>query len=190
MTRLAVAASLTLCLLVLGSAGTAAAQVPAHKLPTDRSSLPPFKGITLNGDSVRASEYEGRVILLNFWAMWCGPCIQELPHIETLHERYSDDEDVQVKTVYLKNEMGRRSMAEVRSWMDDRAFTVPVVYDRDGSIQRAFGFRGVPLNLIIGRDGSILAAVDHTPLETFERRVTRRIDEVLDTEEKSSQEEE
>ena len=96
------------------------------------------------------SENSGEVILLNFWATWCGPCRDEMPAFEKLHREYGDK--VQILAVDCAE-----SRDEVDQFISDTGYTFPIAYDEDGSISELYPTDGIPYTLVIGRDGNIKA---------------------------------
>src|SRR5215470_7403225 len=70
--------------LLLGAASALAAATPL----TPTTPAPDFTLRTLEGQNLRLGEQRGRVVLVNFWATWCGPCRQEMPHLNKLYEKY------------------------------------------------------------------------------------------------------
>jgi len=112
-------------------------------------SAPDFVLKSASGKNVRLSELKGRVVMLNFWATWCGPCAEEIPHLNELHESLDPydfellginlDED-QSKAVHLANKLD---------------VNFPVLFDEDKSVSKSFDIKAMPTTIIIDRAGKI-----------------------------------
>ena len=119
---------------------------------------PPLALPKLSGDG-RASlaDYRGKVVLVNVWASWCPPCVDELPLIQKTHEMMSRRGGT-VLGIDVK-ENSRAALAAVRRF----GLPVPTLRDRDGSFVREWGQSGYPENYVIDRQGRV-AAVRRSPV--------------------------
>lgn len=101
------------------------------------------------GSNVRLSEYRGQVVLLNFWASWCGPCRQEFPHLDDLHRKYAD----LGFTVFGVNvEQDRTSADKV---LRDIPVTFPVLFDDDNRVSEQYNVDAMPMTVLVDRNGVI-----------------------------------
>lgn len=117
------------------------------------SKAPAFAGNTLDGRTVRLADYAGtHVVLLEFWSIFCKSCLDEMPHIEALHERYRDD-----GLAVLSVNTDVFSAQRVRSFLDKLGIRppYPVVRDVRQEIVGAFGVELLPVTVIIDREGWI-----------------------------------
>ena len=106
----------------------------------------------LSSDSRRSlSSFEGDVVLLNFWASWCPPCIEEMPSMQALYERLGGS-GFEIVAVNLQEDP-----ATVQSFVDKNGYEFPVLLDRSGSIAREYGVRGIPTSYVVHSDGRLLA---------------------------------
>lgn len=112
---------------------------------------PELSAVTLDGDSVSLAGLRGEVVLLNVWATWCVPCRKEVPELESIHETYAD-QGLRVVGVTVDH---RGAEAEIRQFMDRFGMTYDVWWDPDGTVIDAFGAVGVPLTVLLDRDGTI-----------------------------------
>lgn len=102
------------------------------------------------GNVYRLSDHRGKVILLNFWATWCGPCREEIPDLKNI---YADWKDKGLSVVGVA--LDEQGWKVVRPYAGDMKINYPVVVD-DGSARDAYGpFTVVPTTYIIGREGLI-----------------------------------
>ena len=108
---------------------------------------------TLAGEDISLSDSFGKVIVLNFWATWCGPCKIELP---SLNDLYADlkNEDFIFLAVNQQEDPNI-----VKEFIEREGYSFPVVLDSDGIISYQYGVRGIPTTYIIGTDGNLLAGM-------------------------------
>ncbi len=95
----------------------------------------------------RLADARGRVVVLNFWASWCEPCLAELPSLERLAQR-PEREGLQVVTVNF-----RESDSALRRHLARQPLSLPILRDREGDAARAWHVRIFPTTVVIGRDG-------------------------------------
>jgi peroxiredoxin len=120
--------------------------------PSERTlEAPDFALPDLSGDTVRLSDYAGRVVLLNFWATWCRPCVKEMPALERLEARMKD-RGLTVLAVSLDMVEAR----EVAVFVQGYGWGLPVLLDPLTEVGDAYGIRVMPTTYLIGRDGTIL----------------------------------
>lgn len=127
------------------------------------SEVPAFSAENLRGDTVHLSDYRGEVVLLNVWATWCPPCVEEMPSMQRLYETI-DDEDFEVVAVSVDAEQGEQDPSgnvggDVAAFVQEYGLTFDILHNPSGSIQRIFQTTGVPESFVIGRDGIIYQKV-------------------------------
>jgi peroxiredoxin len=117
------------------------------------SDAPGFSASTLDATPAVKSltDYRGKVVLLNIWATWCGPCRTEMPSIEALHREFGP-RGLAVVAVSI-DEAGQETA--IRDFVREYGLTFEVLHDGSGAIQRIYQTTGVPETLVIGRDGVI-----------------------------------
>lgn len=117
---------------------------------------PDFELRDKNGKTFRLKSYRGKVVVLNFWTITCGPCREEMPSIEDMARIFEDDDDVVVLTVTADEDWGT-----VRRLFPDGEPAMPVLFDPDRAIINGkYGTRLFPETWIIDRDGIIRARLD------------------------------
>ncbi|UCG24494.1 MAG: TlpA family protein disulfide reductase [Chloroflexota bacterium] len=104
----------------------------------------------LEGKTAYLSDYDGRVVALNFWASWCPPCRTEMPALQKFHEEYQALGFVLLGVNYRENE------SAVRSYAEKVGVSYPIVVDRKGEIAKDFQVVGPPVTILIGRDGEVV----------------------------------
>lgn len=110
---------------------------------------PDFTLKNMVGDNVRLEEHRGDVLLVNFWASWCGPCRQEMPILERIHNRYENAGFKVLGVNVDKKEDKARKIAE-RSGV-----TFPLLLDTQQQVSEQYGLEGMPYTVLIDRDGNI-----------------------------------
>ncbi|RTR30384.1 thiol-disulfide oxidoreductase ResA [Robertmurraya yapensis] len=110
---------------------------------------PDFVLTDLNGEKYRLSDFEGKGVLLNFWATWCPPCEREMPYLEQQYQNYND-EGIQVLTVNVGE-----ATVTVKEFIDRHKLTFPVLNDKNQEVLTAYGVDPLPITFLIDKDGII-----------------------------------
>lgn len=113
------------------------------------SAAPDFTLKAQGGGNLRLSEHRGEVILLNFWASWCGPCRQEMPLLDALHQRYGEL-GFSVLGVNVDKEP-----AKAAQLLRDIPVNFPVLLDDQGSVSASYDVSAMPTTILIDRDGNM-----------------------------------
>lgn len=145
-------------------AGTAAS-APRPTLLAAGAVAPDFAMLTVDGRELRLSDFKGKVVVLDFWATWCGPCIASFPHTQELAKKYAD-QDVVVLASGTSD-----TIAKFKEWIPRNAPKYPDMiwafdpHERgsptfeERASNKLYGVTGIPTQFIIGRDGRIVASV-------------------------------
>ncbi|MGE0622252.1 MAG: TlpA family protein disulfide reductase [Pseudomonadales bacterium] len=112
-------------------------------------SAPDFTLKSLEGSNLRLEEYRGQVVLLNFWASWCGPCRQEMPLLDRLHHRY-EDTGFAVLGVNVEGEI-----APAQEIVDKTNVTFPILIDDGQKVSQMYNLQAMPSTVVIDRDGVV-----------------------------------
>src|SRR5713226_494838 len=107
----------------------------------------------LAGHPVTLSEMRGKVVFLNVWATWCGPCLEEMPSMETLYDEFKERQDFVILAV-SEDTKGRDT---VIPYVTKNGYHFPVLLDPDNKISEAYNVSGVPETFIIDKSGRIVA---------------------------------
>lgn len=124
--------------------------------------LPAFEARTLDGQTINTATLQrGRITVLDFWATWCAPCLEEVPTLQMIDATYGDD----VALIGINMDSADALEAdELRQWIESRGIPGDHVFDGDGwqsDLVRAFGVEEIPFNVIVGPDGEVLAINQH-----------------------------
>lgn len=116
------------------------------------SKAPPFVCTTIDGKNLDITKSQGKIIMINFFATWCGPCNTELPILQkNIWEKYRDRSD------FILIILGREHTKEqVKAFVESKKFTMPFAPDPDRKIFSLYATQNIPRNIIIGKDGNIL----------------------------------
>jgi len=111
--------------------------------------LPALEGATLEGGTFGPGDYAGKVLVVNFWATWCGPCAEEQPRLQRIWEWY---ESRGVQMVGVNHQDNR---AAAKDWVADYGVTYPSIEDPSGSYAHDFGFTGLPATFVADPEGEL-----------------------------------
>jgi cytochrome c biogenesis protein CcmG/thiol:disulfide interchange protein DsbE len=111
---------------------------------------PQFALADLDGNPLRLSDYAGRPVILNFWASWCGPCVEEFPLLKQAEQQHAADGLAVIGIVYQD-----RSEA-ARAFMQQQSADWPAVMDPGDSLASRYAIFGPPETFFIGRDGTVV----------------------------------
>jgi len=110
---------------------------------------PEIKATQLDGKVVKLSDLKGKVVLIDYWATWCGPCKSIMPAIDEAYRRHHD----QGLEVMALSQEPKDTIQEFRAKTD---FAYPFLLDRDGSASAAYDVDAIPRTLVVGRDGKVV----------------------------------
>lgn len=120
----------------------------------DREKAPDFYLESLTGEKVQLKSLKGKVIFLNFWATWCGPCKEEMPSMEALCQGFKD-KGFAFLTISLDYE-GRKT---VKKFMEKQQYDFPVLLDPTSKTLQLFQVSRIPTTVIIDRGGRMIGRV-------------------------------
>lgn len=126
------------------------------RFAADPKHVPVTKFTTEAGKSVSLNDYRGKYVLLNFWALWCAPCREEMPHLEALNARMQGT-GFEVVTIAT----GRNMPHAVDKFFDEHKLaTLPKLFDPKMEMARDFGALGLPVTVLIDPQGREIARAD------------------------------
>ena len=115
------------------------------------AAMPEYAAMNLDGSKFELAAKRDKVVLLNLWATWCGPCRYEIPELQRIHNQYAD-KGFEVVGVSV-DESGIES---VRQFVTEQKMTYPVVLDPQGNLANILQASVLPTSVIVGRDGRIV----------------------------------
>ncbi|WP_168188844.1 peroxiredoxin family protein [Thermoflavimicrobium daqui] len=133
---------------------------------------PKFNLVTLEGKSVKLSDYRGKKVILNFWATWCPPCQAEMPHMQKFYEKNKEN-GVEILAVNLTSM--DKGTAAIRKFVKDYRLTFPILLDKDGAVGSQYQAISIPTSYILDANGvvvkKILGPMDENMLESLVKNI-------------------
>jgi len=136
--------NLTMGMLLIALAATSLASAGL-----EGQAAPDFALKSSTGENLRLSEYRGDVVMINFWASWCGPCRQEMPLLDELYARY-ERVGFDLLGVNIDDD-SRRAMQMIK----ELGVTFPVLFDAQKDVSRLYEVEAMPVTVLVDRDGNI-----------------------------------
>ena len=133
---------------------------------------PDFSLELLDGSTMTLSDYEGNIVVLDFWATWCPPCVRAMPILQTVMNDYAD-QGVAVYAINL-----RETNEQVEQFLTNHGLDLPVAMDRDGAVAGEYFIRAVPTTLIVDGDG-VVAEVHVGAGPAYEDELREALDSLL-----------
>lgn len=119
-----------------------------HEVPAiPGKAAPKFSAMDLEGTEIRLADHKGKGVVLNFWASWCNPCVNELPLLNEAHKLTGVD--------MLAINVGERKET-VQHFVDRYDLEFPIILDSDLNIKQKYQLVGMPLTVIIDADGTLV----------------------------------
>jgi peroxiredoxin len=127
----------------------AAATFAAHANVAAQKPAPDFTLKSAEGRNLRLAEQKGQVVLVNFWASWCGPCRQEMPHLNRLYDKYRSS-GFTLLGVNIDDDPGVGASTAAK-W----GVRFPVLLDADKTVAKRYDMGSMPATVLIDRDGKV-----------------------------------
>ena len=109
---------------------------------------PDFTGELMDGTSITLSELQGKPVIINFWATWCGPCVKEMPAFERLKDDFGD------KIGIIAENCGDDAET-VKDFVEENGYTFPVVLDEEYSISMLYPTNSIPYTVVLDAEGKV-----------------------------------
>lgn len=140
-------------------AEAASPEVPSPEVPSPEASAEdpynkviPFELPDLDGNAVSISDFEGKYVLINFWATWCTYCDQEMPDLQKLQDAYGDELVVLLVNVQEKED-------DIRAYLEKRKLSMLTVQDIKGEVSGMYGVTGMPSSYFVTPDQRVIGYV-------------------------------
>jgi peroxiredoxin len=111
---------------------------------------PDFQMTTIYGETMKLNDLRSKAVMLNFWATWCGPCVEEMPTLQSYFEKYGQE-------LVIIGVNADEPRSDVVDFTEDNSLTFPIVLDPDSRIQDLYKIRGYPTSYFIDAQGVIRA---------------------------------
>ncbi|HUC79636.1 MAG TPA: TlpA disulfide reductase family protein, partial [Flavisolibacter sp.] len=108
--------------------------------------------VDLNGQPVAKEAFSNKILVLDFWATWCVPCMQEMPYLQKVYDQFKADSNVQFLVI---NSGAKNTLADAQGWWGNKRYSFPVYYNTDLMIGEKLGFNVIPAVYIIDQSGNI-----------------------------------
>lgn len=147
----------------------------------DQLSIPPV--ITslkrADGSTISPADWKGKVVFLDFWATWCGPCIRSFPGVQKLYDKYKNNPNVVFAIINVWERVEDR-FASVRAFLDKNTYTFPIYYDLKDEMVKGYGVTGIPSKFILDKQGiGRFMEVGLEEEQTFIDETSMKIDALL-----------
>jgi len=109
---------------------------------------PEFQLSDMKGNRVSLAQFRGKVVVLDFWATWCGPCRVSMPGLEKIQQQYGDR--LALLAINLQE-----SPDEVRDYLQSQGLRSTVLLDRDGRVGRVYRSNAIPMQVLIDKEGVV-----------------------------------
>ena len=123
-------------------------EVDSGDAPQVNNPAPDFELENLTGEIKHLSDYQGKVVVLNFWATWCGPCTYEMPFFQEIYESYASE----IAVLAVNNQ---ESIDRVSPFVEELGLTYEILMDKDGGIATLYQVLGFPTTYFIDPNGII-----------------------------------
>ncbi|MCM3781438.1 redoxin domain-containing protein [Neobacillus mesonae] len=148
---------ITILILILGVTAGVWAFAQASETKNKRSitgdfsagmKAPDFDVTNMNGQKVKLTGYQGKKVIMNFWASWCEPCVREMPLLYDIYQ--SKDYDTQVLFINVGESKGT-----IKEFLNRNRFDFPVIIDATGEVSKLYRVTGLPSTVTINKDGDL-----------------------------------
>lgn len=118
--------------------------------PAEGDAAPNFSLQTMTDDTLNLADYKGQRVMLNFWATWCGPCREELPHMQQVYAAQSD-----AAVIALNMTDQDYGTERIEAFIEEFSLTFPIPLDETGDVAKQYGVITIPTTFFIDEEGHI-----------------------------------
>lgn len=116
-----------------------------------------FSLVDMQGKNVKLSDYKGKIVVLDFWATWCGPCRESLPHMQEIVNKYKGQEVEFFFINTMENDKPEKIRTDVSKFMAENKYQLNVLYDFKDEVANKYKVQGIPTEIIIDKEGNIIS---------------------------------
>ena len=138
--------------------------------------LVPFELRTLDGSLISNSTLEGKVVLMDFWASWCRPCLIGFPAYDDLYQKYKDNDKVEFLAINIAD---RDSFENMQGFAERHQYSFEFVYDEVGTLSRQMTSTGIPSMILLDKKGKIVLSQLGLPSDDFHELLEDQINSLL-----------
>ncbi len=126
------------------------------KMSSQRLNMEPIEGMltTLDGKKVTLADFKGKVVMIDFWATWCGPCVKSMPSLQEVYNKYSGNDQVQILVVNVWERTKERKEVAGK-FIETNKYTFPVFLDLEDEVVKKFGVTGIPTKFFLDKEGRV-----------------------------------
>lgn len=154
----------------------------AQRLVKDMLNMPPIDGtfMTVDGQPMPLSALRGKVVIVDYWATWCGPCRASFPSLQKLYEQYKSNPNVAIAVVNVWERTKDRVKTVKDFLASNPTLQFPVYLDPTDAVVAKYGVTGIPTKFYLGKDGRVqFKEVGFLPEEQFLEEATNKIEVLL-----------
>ncbi len=122
-------------------------------IPIKNKKAPGFCLENVKGERVELKNFKGKVVFINFWATWCGPCKEEMPSMEALYQKFKER-----GFVFLAISVDYEEKKKVKEYIDKHHYTFPVLIDSKCLTLDLYGVKGIPTTILIDKKGRMVGS--------------------------------
>lgn len=130
-----------------------APEQPASQSGAERplTEAPDITVVDAEGNATALSSLRGRPVVLNFWATWCGYCVQEMPDFDEVYAEYGDRVDFMI--INATDEASGETVEAASAFIEDKGYSFPVYYDTSGEAAATYQVTGLPTTVVVDEKG-------------------------------------
>lgn len=135
----------------------------------------PFTLTDQNGQTVSLSDFQGKILYMNFWGTWCGVCREEIDELQALYDKYKDSDEIAVVTIVFPNGGQETDIDGIKAFINEHNITFPVLFDETGELFGKYGIYSFPTVFVINKDqtiyGYLSGGIDLATMENILQQV-------------------
>lgn len=130
---------------------------------------------TIDGEAIALADFEGKALILNFWATWCEPCEEEMPALQAFYDRYREED---IALLLITDPYDGQDEATIQAYVERLNIDLPIVFSEYGQLNRLLGVRVLPSTYFVDAEGNTRSYwVGPIEVEDLENEVARLIEE-------------